>query len=78
MIALPIRRLVDPSVHKQSVSCLCFLGLLREMACVFQFWFSYDFGGVHFASVSTEHDYSVGSGKSPGAESSPNPHPILT
>ena len=25
------------------------------------FWFSYDFEGVHFASVSTEHDYAVGS-----------------
>ena len=24
-------------------------------------WFSYDHGGVHFASVSTEHDYSIGS-----------------
>ena len=24
------------------------------------FWFSYDFEGVHFASISTEHDYSVG------------------
>ena len=25
------------------------------------FWFSYNHGGVHFSSVSTEHDYTVGS-----------------